>query len=274
LPSVRNQGLDVSHGEYIAWLDCDDVSVPERLEKQVSFLDKNSHIGICGGWAKIIDNDKMIIKHPSDPEYIKSSLLFYNCLVNSTVMMRSACIQDIGLRFDSSHYLSQDYGLWTRVARNWKITNLSEVLVMYNIHTKQITNIHKQKQIDISWEIQKEQLSKLGIVPTENERVIHMGLGGFIKNAFEDASKILKVKEYLIKLDRANNKHKIYDRQTFQKVLLERWLDASNSKLSSTFLMLTSYWMKLRFNNMKISALHRAMVKIGRNITRYTRNLN
>lgn len=272
LPNVRNKGLDFSRGEYIAWLDCDDTSACERLEKQVKLLDENPHIGVCGTWIRIVgDVGDRIMQFPITPEFIRAEMLFNNCLANSTVMMRAACTREINLRFDTSHHLSQDYGLWVRIPQDWKITNIPEVLTMYRFHPDQVTVVYKQKQTDIAWKIQSELLFSLGISPTGGEKMIHMSLGGFILNTFEDPNKVLEARDYLLKLNKANIRYKIYDKKAFREVLFEKWLVASESSYSSRSLMLTSYYMRLKLDNISFGLLWRVFKKMGRMIVEVLR---
>jgi glycosyltransferase involved in cell wall biosynthesis len=264
LPRVRNQGLDASRGRYIAWLDCDDISLPERLEKQVKFLDTHPQVGVCGGWVKIVGGGRDVIaQYPAHPEYLRACLLFNNCLANSTVMMRAACTRDIGLRFDLSHHLSQDYGLWTRIPREWKIVNLPEVLTVYRTHSSQVTVHRKQQQLDISWEIQREQLLKLGILPTADERTLHLHLSGFAHGLFAEPGKIREAGDYLIKLDRANEKYKTYDRKAFREVLWEKWMSAVRSRALPGKLPPASYWTMLGFGVAKFGLSLRILKKMG-----------
>jgi glycosyltransferase involved in cell wall biosynthesis len=272
LPRVRNQGLYASRGEYIAWLDCDDVSVPERLDIQEKFLDKHSQIGVCGAWVKMVDGDKeLIARYPADPEYIRASLLFNNFVVNSTVMMRAACTREVGLRFDLSHHLSQDYGLWVRIPKPWQITNLPKVLTIYRIHTSQVTALHKQKQIDIAWEIQKEQLAGLGIFPTEKERLIHLNLSGLVHHTLENLDQIFESRDYLLKLNKANKKHKRYNKKAFRDVLFEKWWIVGKSNSLSIKQILISYWTIFKFDIVSFGLLWRAIKKLGRMIIKVLR---
>ena len=269
LPRVRNQGLYVSRGQYIAWLDCDDISIPERLETQVKFLDEHPQIGVCGAWVKIVgDGKETIARYPENPEYIRASLLFNNFVVNSTVMMRAACTREVGLRFDLSHHLSQDYGLWVRIPKPWQITNIPRVLTVYRQHSSQVTAIHKQKQIDIAWEIQKEQLSRLGISPTEKERMIHLSLSGLVHHTYENLDQIFEARDYLIKLNKANKKYERYTKKAFREVLFEKWWVVGRSNSLSIKQILISYWKIFSFEIVNFGLLLRTIKKLGKRFTK------
>jgi glycosyltransferase involved in cell wall biosynthesis len=91
LANVRNKGLDVAKGEYIAWLDCDDISLPRRLAKQVSLLEASPRIGLCGTWVRTIDGAKEDVwEYPTDPEFLRARMLFDDPLATSSIMMRAA----------------------------------------------------------------------------------------------------------------------------------------------------------------------------------------
>jgi glycosyltransferase involved in cell wall biosynthesis len=264
LPRVRNQGLYTSRGQYIAWLDCDDVSVPERLEIQVKFLDEHPRIGVCGGWIKMVgDGKETVARYPADPGYIRASMLFNNFVVNSTVMMRAACTREVGLRFDLSHHLSQDYGLWVRIPEPWQITNLPKVLTRYRLHTSQVTTIHKQKQIDVAWKIQKEQLASLAIIPTDKERLIHLSLSGLVQHTFENPNQVFEVREYLVKLNNANKQYKRYNQKAFRYVLFEKWWGVGRSSSLSIKKKLISCWKIFKFDIVSFDLLLRAINKLG-----------
>ena len=97
LAKIRQAGVDLSRGKLIAFLDSDDISLPERLKLQVSFFQKHEDVSILGSWAELIDDNGKrsgeIWKHITFPEYIKTFLLFRNCLTQSTVMMRRECLR-------------------------------------------------------------------------------------------------------------------------------------------------------------------------------------
>lgn len=139
LIASHNQELDAARGRYIARIDSDDICSPDRLERQVEWLDTHAdYAGVaalvriiddagrhCGFWA---DDLKAL-----DWDTIYRTLPKANCLAHSTVMMRA----DVIKRFGYSAYStgSEDYDLWLRLASaGHKIGKIPEVLVHYREH--------------------------------------------------------------------------------------------------------------------------------------------
>jgi glycosyltransferase involved in cell wall biosynthesis len=89
LVASLNIGIDNALGEYIARMDQDDIALPERLEKQVKFMDSHNDVAACGTWVKTFGKiDGFINKTLTDPEDIKANLLFYTSMAHPTVMIR------------------------------------------------------------------------------------------------------------------------------------------------------------------------------------------
>lgn len=127
-----NRGLELAAGELIARQDADDVSEPERLAKQVVFLNRHPEVALLGTWYKEIDVQGTVIgkgKLPCDTTDIRWSLLFFCPFVHSAVMFRKSVVSErIGFYNEALAY-SQDYELWHRIARRLPVANLPEPLV-------------------------------------------------------------------------------------------------------------------------------------------------
>jgi glycosyltransferase involved in cell wall biosynthesis len=142
----RNIGLDNSKGEYIAILDADDQALPERLEKQVIFLDNNPEIFLLGTGAYRIDENGNVIgyhKPITNEEKVASTLTRSNCIYHSSILFRRTKI-----RYREKFPLSQDYDFYLQLLRaGKKLTNLKEKLILYRISANAAswTNTAKQK---------------------------------------------------------------------------------------------------------------------------------
>lgn len=131
--------------KYIAILDADDISVSDRLQKQVTFMDGHPGISLLGGQASIIDEDNHFVgtrSYPVSTEAICKVITRYNPFVHSAVMIRRSALNVVGL-YNESFVRCQDYELWLRIAAKYPVANLADCLVHYRISPDQI----KQKNL-------------------------------------------------------------------------------------------------------------------------------
>ncbi|MHA2039282.1 MAG: glycosyltransferase, partial [Promethearchaeota archaeon] len=118
-----NKGLGLAKGEYIARMDGDDISLPERLERQVKFLENNPKVVLLGNWVEIIDGDgnlRSITRYPTNHCFITWIFLFKTCLAHPTVMYRKKEVLKIN-GYNSMLSYTQDYDLWVRLSKIGKI---------------------------------------------------------------------------------------------------------------------------------------------------------
>jgi glycosyltransferase involved in cell wall biosynthesis len=147
-----NRGLDMANGEHIARMDADDVSHPERFDRQVDFLESNPEVGILGTQIKRVDADgnphgKWIL--PTDPGVIGWQLLFSTCLCHPTVMMRRSLLDDLdGYAEWATH--AEDYELWTRAVLKSRLGNLPVTLHKLRRHEDSITATKREEQHRVS----------------------------------------------------------------------------------------------------------------------------
>jgi len=128
-----NRGIENSKGKYIARIDAGDICHPNRLEKQVKFLDKNRDVYIVGSYHYWINENGRIIgkyKFPTGRKQIKKNLFgFVSIAAHPTLMIRRELFEKTGL-YDISYSTSMEYELYIRTIKNgWEIVNLPEFLV-------------------------------------------------------------------------------------------------------------------------------------------------
>jgi glycosyltransferase involved in cell wall biosynthesis len=151
LTFALNYGINIAKGEYIARMDADDISYIDRFEKQVKFLDNFSDVVLVGARIRLIDEASIPLQHqpkPKPTEFIDiSNCLYWTCpIAHPTVMFRKEVILKLGgYKFG---YYGEDYDLWLRLIQsNYKINNLSEVLLDYRVHSQQLSSTGFDKKI-------------------------------------------------------------------------------------------------------------------------------
>ena len=163
LAATLNRGIELSRGKYIARQDQDDVSFPRRLEKQLDFLETNPDYAIVGTWAEIWVGDKKTKRshrHPSDNLTLQFDLLFTNPFVHSSMMLRRLVLKEIGpYTRDNARQPPEDYELWSRIAKQYKIANIPEILQIYREIPKSMSRDKNNPIFDRAITISRENLS-------------------------------------------------------------------------------------------------------------------
>ena len=129
-----NQGLSIARGKYIARMDADDISYPNRLSVQYNFLKKNPNVDICGSWYNYIDDNGeaiKLVKTPTSNKLIRAQLFFCNPICHPSTMYKRDLILQAGGYINSIY--SEDYDLWLRLStiKNVQFRNIAEPLIGY-----------------------------------------------------------------------------------------------------------------------------------------------
>ena len=143
-----NKGLRVAKGEFIARMDADDVSEPERLEKELKFLHKHPDYAVVGTFIKVLDEAGNVvgtIEKPVSNEQIKEFLKKDNCIAHGSAMARKSHILGIGA-YDEAMEAAQDFELWLRLSKGHKMANMPEYLYMWRQHKGNISSKHGNEQ--------------------------------------------------------------------------------------------------------------------------------
>ena len=141
LTATLNKGLALARGALIARQDADDLSEPERLERQVAFLDANPAVALVGSWYRKIDAAGRLLgdrRLPTHDAPLRWALLSHCPIVHSAAMFRRDAIAEAG-GYDDRFAYAQDYELWSRVAGRHRLANLPEFLVRYRVIATSLT---------------------------------------------------------------------------------------------------------------------------------------
>ncbi len=175
IPATRNRGLALARGEYIALLDSDDTSHPERLARQVAFLDRRPDFAEIGAWGQAMNAEGRPLPalqyRPVDADDVKVEFLFRCAIKNRSVMGRTALLRSYGYREDYAR--CQDYDMHVRIARDWKIGNLPQILVRGRVHPGRFTSATRDLGRRIKLEIMRGQLEDLGVAFDQDDLERH-----------------------------------------------------------------------------------------------------
>lgn len=141
LTDSLNRGLSLCHGEYIARMDADDISLPNRLERQMKYLEKN-HYDLIGGITEMINEDGSLLYSiksvPADPKKIDKALRYSQCIAHPTWLGRKEVFEkNAGYRHMP---LCEDYDFTLRAVLNgFVISNLNEPVLKYRMTSNSIS---------------------------------------------------------------------------------------------------------------------------------------
>lgn len=142
-----NRGIEESTGRYIARMDADDRSHPQRLERQRDYLDAHPEIGVVGTQYRLIDDlDRFLpqsVRLPTDPVAVRWRMFFECALAHPTIMIRPDTYRRLGA-YDDSFVAAEDYELWLRWNESIKFANLDMVLHDLRRHSGSVTGTQGQ----------------------------------------------------------------------------------------------------------------------------------
>lgn len=143
----KNRGLQLATGKYIAIMDADDIALPERLELQYQFLEKNRDIFLVGSSVRIIDQNgalkEKVIKHSNHERIVNhmfsNKLPFYH----PTIMFRNE-----GSLYREKFATTLDFDFYlTLLSKGKKFSNLKEILLYYRMSDQSISMTKRRKQV-------------------------------------------------------------------------------------------------------------------------------
>lgn len=221
LASSLNTGIIKAQGEYIARMDADDISLRERLEKQVAFMDKHREIGLCGSWIKYFGEENLVLEFPPDDATIRCKLLFENNIAHPSVMLRKDLLLKHNLSYNPAYTNAQDYELWRRCSHYLSLANLSEVLLLYRLHSEQAGKTNFAVQQKLAGLVRLEELKSLGINVTPEEFVLHEAITHYQFQNKRISPEIMR--QWLLKIKTANRNSNYYPEPQLSTLLDNKW---------------------------------------------------
>lgn len=140
LSNVLNIGIDMARGKYIARMDSDDISLPNRLQVQVDYLEQHPEVDLVSVGMQLFGSKEEVWIREQNPEKVKINALFHSPVLHASSVWRKESFEKHSLHFEQEMVPAEDYDLWVRaLLKGLKLVNLPDVLYKYRIHDAQAT---------------------------------------------------------------------------------------------------------------------------------------
>lgn len=159
--ATLNRGLQLARGTIIARQDADDVSLPDRLRRQIDVLQTNPQTAMVGGWYRVVDSTNeggRIQRLPELPAHLSWSLLFGNQFMHGLATFRKRVVRALG-GYSPSIVFAQDYDLWCRLSRTHALQNVPTVLAHYRRTPKGISVSYEAAQRQSALATSRQQMA-------------------------------------------------------------------------------------------------------------------
>ena len=210
-----NIGFRAAQGKYIARMDSDDVSMPDRLEKQFAFMESHPDVTVCGSMLSRYKGDAVPDrKKTEDMESYRIRMLFLNPgPSHPTAFFRREVLVQHHIEYDESLKYSQDYGMWMTVSQFGRICILPDRL-LFRRYENNVSTLHRAEQIQCDKMTQKKLLRRLLGSVTEEELDIHYRYSTGYYDNLVLSDQVIKWYTGLIE---ANRRKCIYNQKAFSE---------------------------------------------------------
>jgi len=225
LVETLNIGLNLSRGKYIARMDADDISFPDRLKRQFEFMENNPNVGACGTMFENFGDLKGSVKYEVTHDKIRINMLFYSQICHPSVILRKETLDKFNICYNHLYIHAEDLDFFVKIAEVSEIANIPEVLIKYRQHNENISNSYKQIQRDNTKKIILSQFVKIGVIPNNDEIELFISFG----DAFFDFNRneYSKLELFLIKVINANKESKYFSVNEFSALIGKKWFHLS-----------------------------------------------
>jgi len=223
LIATLNKGIALCKGKYIARMDADDISLPNRLERQYNFMEQHLDVGICGTFYESFAENTTFnaCRYPENHEDICFKQLYQIQVSHGTVLMRKQMLEKHKLTFDANYPHAEDYDFFTRASRVTLLHNLQFIGYKVRHHEEEVSKKYRLEQIANSNIIRHREFELLGypisdMLLNDYTQLSHQNYTG-IQSSVND------IKSMLEGILSGNKKTKTFDQDFLLKQLREMW---------------------------------------------------
>jgi glycosyltransferase involved in cell wall biosynthesis len=182
LGAARDHAVSQAQGDYVALLDCDDLWLPHKLERQINLTETNPDVGMVFSDCFYIDSEGRTLgtffskySPPGDGQVLFRLLTGRNFIACPTALMRTAAVRKVG-GFNHTFTYSEEYDLFLRLALEYQVAHIPEPLAKYRLHTANATGTGSPGTTRETIEIIKHTTSRLPHLPWQDRLKIQKRL--------------------------------------------------------------------------------------------------
>ncbi len=222
-----NEALQYIKGEYIAKMDGDDLCHPERLARQVAYLESHPEVNVVGSWMQDFGASTYLHRYPACSAAARVYTLFGLPVGNPSVMLRTKLLLQKGMRYNAALRQTEDYDFFARYLDRLQVVTLPEVLVSYRtfpIHQKLVL----AERSLVANEVREQLLQGWGIPLSKRELHIHHTISMLERSAMKEIA-LMEVEEWLNKLALYNKQVPWFEPRALLEGLAQRWFEVCYS---------------------------------------------
>lgn len=209
LTANLNLAVSLAKGQYIARMDGDDLSHPNRFERQLRYLKEHPEMKLISCRTETFGKEHLRSDIQGDPEYLRCRMLVRPVLAHPGFLVRGEVFRELGFRYDESFRQAQDYDLAARISRKYAIGICPEILLEYRAHSGQVSSKSGSRQFANADRVRSRLLEELGIHLNEEEWQDYHRL--VLEEHTEDKAVYVRVVRILDRIVEQNQERNIYD---------------------------------------------------------------
>ncbi len=220
---ARNEAMQLARGKYICVMDSDDIARPDRLITQYNFMEYYPHYVALGSFVHLLyDNTPPVpFVRKFDEDECRVALLRDNVCTHPSLILRRETLVSHNIRYNEEYYYAADFDILVQLTKVGDVSNIPSFLLYYRKHSEQISRAKFMEQQMYANLIRLDQLTQFGVIPTPQERDLHLKL---LAGQFLESNEIVMAEKWTDKLLKQNKKLSLFHQQVLTSFLKEELL--------------------------------------------------